>query len=93
MRAWCGPQGGPEPYRVASLFLGYFLVTKTGFELLCCLGSDGKESARNAGDTDLIPGWGRYPGEGNGNPLQYSCPGNPMDSRSPQGQPTGGQRI
>ena len=79
MRAWCGPQGGPEPHRVASLFLCYFLVTKTGFELLCCLGSDGKESARNAGDTDLIPGWGRYPGEGNGNPLQYSCLGNPMD--------------
>jgi len=27
----------------------------------------------------LIPGWGRCPGEGNGNPLQYSCLGNPMD--------------
>ena len=33
----------------------------------------GKESACNAGDTDLIPGSGRYPGEGNGNPLQYAC--------------------
>ena len=31
----------------------------------------------NAGDTDLIPGSGRSPGEGNGNPLQYSCLGNP----------------
>ena len=30
-------------------------------------------------DTDLIPGWGRSPGEGNGNPLQYSCLENPMD--------------
>ena len=36
-------------------------------------GSDGKESACNAGDLGLIPGSGRSPGEGNGNPLQYSC--------------------
>ena len=41
-------------------------------------GSDGKESACNAGDPGLIPGTGRSPGEGNGNPLQYSCPENPM---------------
>ena len=33
----------------------------------------------NAGNTTLIPGSGRYPGEGNGNPLQDSCLGNPMD--------------
>ena len=33
----------------------------------------------NAGDVDLIPGLGRAPGEGNGNPLQYSYLGNPMD--------------
>ena len=32
-------------------------------------GSDGKKSACNAGDLGLIPGWGRFPGEGNGNPL------------------------
>ena len=31
------------------------------------------------GDTGSIPGWGRSPGEGNGNPLQYSCLKNPMD--------------
>ena len=42
-------------------------------------GSDGKESACNAGAPGLIPGSGRSPGEGNGNPLQYSCLGNPMD--------------
>ena len=42
-------------------------------------GSDGKESAYNAGDPGLIPGFGRSPGEGNGNQLQYSCLGNPMD--------------
>ena len=33
----------------------------------------------NVGDVDLIPGSGRSPGEGNGNPFQYSCLGNPMD--------------
>ena len=42
-------------------------------------GSDGKESAYNAGDLDLIPGSGRSPGEGNGYPLQYSCLENSMD--------------
>ena len=42
-------------------------------------GSDGKESACNAGDPGLIPGLGRSPGEGNGNPLQYSCLENSMD--------------
>ena len=41
-------------------------------------GSDGKESC-NAGDLGCIPGSGRSPGEGNGNPLQYSCLENPMD--------------
>ena len=42
-------------------------------------GSDSKESACNAGDPGSIPGSGRYPGEGNGNPLQYSCLENPMN--------------
>ena len=41
--------------------------------------SDGKESARNAGKLSSIPGSGRSPGEGNGNPLHYSCLENPMD--------------
>ena len=41
--------------------------------------SDGKESAYNAGDPGLIPGSGRPPGEGNGNPLQYSCLESSMD--------------
>ena len=39
----------------------------------------GKESACNAGDPGSIPGSGRSPAEGNGNPLQYSCLENPMD--------------
>ena len=44
-------------------------------------GSDGKgkEYACNVGDLGLIPGLGRSPGEGSGNPLQYSCLENPMD--------------
>ena len=42
-------------------------------------GSDGKASACNAGDLGSIPGSGRSPGEGNGNPLQYSCLENFMD--------------
>ena len=41
-------------------------------------GSDSKESACRAGDLGLIPGLGRSPGEGNSNPLQYSCLDNPM---------------
>ena len=45
-------------------------------------GSGGKESACNAGDPGSIPGSGGSPGEGNANPLQYSCLGNPMDSGS-----------
>jgi len=42
-------------------------------------GSDSRESACNAGDLGLIPKLGRSPGEGNGNPLQYSCLENSMD--------------
>ena len=45
-------------------------------------GSDGKASARNAGDPGSIPGLGRSPGEGNDNPLQHSCLKNPMDGRA-----------
>ena len=42
-------------------------------------GSDGKASARSAGDPGLIPGLGRSPGEGNGNLFQYSCLENSTD--------------
>ena len=42
-------------------------------------GSDDKESACNVGDPDSIPGLGRSSGEGNGNPLLYSCLKNHMD--------------
>ena len=49
-------------YISVSLYLGMTLWLLPG-------GSDSKESACNAGDLGLIPGWGRSPGEGNGNPL------------------------
>ena len=42
-------------------------------------GSDSEESVCNVGDPGSIPGWGRAPGEGSGNPLQYSCLENYMD--------------
>ena len=45
-------------------------------------GSDGKESACNTGDPDSIPGSGRSPGGGYGNPLQYFCQENPIDRRA-----------
>ena len=51
-----------------------------GLQNLCFPGgSNGKASAYNAGDLGSIPGSGRSSGEGNGNPLQYSCLENPMD--------------
>ena len=45
-------------------------------------GLDGKASAYNARDLGSIPGLGRSPGEGNGNPLQYSCLEDPMDGEA-----------
>ena len=44
--------------------------------------SDSKESDYNTGDLGSVPGSGKSPGEGNGNPLQDSCQGNPMDRRA-----------
>ena len=48
-----------------------------------------KNPPANAGDASLIAGLGRFPGEGNGNPFQYSCLGNPMGRG--QVQSTGSQ--
>ena len=47
-------------------------------------GSEGKESSCNTGDTGSIPGSGTCPGEGNGNPLHYSCLGSLMEGYSPK---------
>ena len=52
-----------------------------------------KASACNAGDLGLIPGLGRSPGEGNGNPLQYSCLDNPMDGGAWWATVHGSQRV
>ena len=52
-------------------------------------GSEVKASPSNAGDLGSIPGSGRSPGEGNGNPLQYSCLENPMDGGAWYGSPRG----
>ena len=65
-----------SPYMEASRELSYpGQLDNMGFPG----GSDGKESAFNAGDPGLIPGLGRSPGEGNGNPLQNSCLGSSME--------------
>ena len=55
------------------------LILDKGHEVSFPLSSVGKQSACSAVDLGSIPGLGRYPGEENGNPLQYSCLENPMD--------------
>ena len=65
-----GASALPKSYKLK--LYGFILMDIPG-------GSDVKVSACNAGDPGSIPGSGRYPGEGNGNPLQYSCLENSMD--------------
>ena len=57
----------------------YFEKTQKYFQIRASQMAYSKESACNAGDTGSIPRLGRSSGEGNGNPFQYSCLGNPMD--------------
>ena len=61
------------------LLLGRKVLTNLDSILGFLGGSDGKASAYNVGYPGSVPGSGRSPGEGNGNPLQYSCLENPMD--------------
>ena len=70
------PHPGIEPRSPTSALAGGFFTT--GFPG----SSAGKESTCNAGDLGSIPGLGRYSGEGNGYPLQYSYLENPMDARA-----------
>ena len=56
-----------------------WIITPAKYMDLVLPGDSSKESACNAGDPILIPGLGRFPGEGNGYKLQYSCMENPMD--------------
>ena len=78
----------PHPQFVGRVFFFFFLLPSSkAYDTLIPLsliegfpgGSDGKESACNAGDPGSIFGWGRSPGKRNGYPLQYSCLGNPMN--------------
>ena len=57
----------------------FFILNKFTFLLGFSCGAMVKNLPASEGDTCSIPGLGRSPGEGNGNPLQHSCPGNPMD--------------
>ena len=68
-------------------FYAFFLAYMASKVFSSCLTllvaqTEVKVSASNAGDPGLIPGSGRSPGEGNGNPLQYSCLENPMDGEA-----------
>ena len=77
LETWVRSPGREDPRRRDRLPTPLFL----GFPG----GSNGKESACSAGDLGSIPGSGRFPGEGHGNPLQYSCLENPHGQRSPVG--------
>ena len=78
--------------------VGVNSIIRIGFVGRVCIyegrpdNSDGKESACNTGDPGSIPGSGRPPGEGNGNPLQYSCLENPMDRGAWQATVHGGHK-
>ena len=70
---------GPSYHYASLVSLCFLLIITLSLSLLGFPGgSDGNTSACNVGDPGLIPGSGRSPGEGNGNPLQYSCLENPM---------------
>ena len=76
----------PQPGRfLNSVPFGFYADFITQAQLMETLGfpggSDGKESACNAGGPGSLPGLGRSPGEGQDNPLQYSCLENSMDRR------------
>ena len=72
-----------QPKGLSRVFSNTTVQKHQFFSAQLCLdfsgGSDGKASACNVGDLGLITGMGRSPGEGNGNPLQYSCLKNSMD--------------
>ena len=82
---WCCPEHCKEVLASPVIPFPLLLVHLWSFcgQVWLCWGfpggSDGKESACNVGDLGSIPGSGRSPGGGHGNPLQYSCLENPMD--------------
>ena len=68
----------PEAAYLTACRFAFCLPQHQGFPS----GSDGKDSARNVGDLGPIPGLGRFPAGGHGNPLQYSCLENPHGQRN-----------
>ena len=81
------------PHSIGCLFTLWivFFDAEKFYILICWL--SGKASACNAGDTGSFPGLGRSPGEGNGNPLQYSWLENSMDRCLAGYSPWGGKRV
>ena len=75
------------------LKVAYFCKIEISYKHSFPGGSDSKELACNAGDLGSIPGSGRSPGGGNGNPLQSSCLGNPMDRGAWWATVHGAQRV
>ena len=69
------------------------IVVTNWASLMSQLVKNPSANAGDARDVDLIPGWGRSPGERNGNPLQYSCLENPMDRGAWWAKFTGSQRV
>ena len=75
--------------------LSYYYFFNDGYTIFGGFpgGAEVKASACNVGDLGSIPGSGRSPGEGNGNPLQYSCLENPMDGGAWWATVHGSQRV
>ena len=73
------PGFAPSSSEVAVEFWAFFFLYLVVQNILQLCRTSGKESSSNARDPGLIPGYGRSLEEGNGNPLWYSCLGNPMD--------------
>ena len=78
-----------EPMKWIHVLFSVTYVTLSSFPG----GSAVKNLPVDVGDVVSIPGWGRYTGEGNGNPLQYSCLGNSMDKGVWRATAHGSQRV
>ena len=73
------PNQGSSLHLLCLLHCRHVLYSLKNGGTLRASSSDGKESASSVGNLGSIPASGRFPREGNGNPLQYSCPENTMD--------------
>ena len=72
-------QRTPDPLRLPAVFLRQDTTLKSWVSLVAQLVQNLPANTGDTRDVDLMPGSGRSPGEGNGNPLQYSCLGNLTD--------------